>query len=147
MGGEKVLCLDLVDLSYRHLPLSRKCGSPEMNTMKLDRVSCTESASKLDIWNHYPFLLDDYHRSVLCVLRLSSSYCTIIPNLECTNSMKLSACLLISFIYFECVFVSVYSVCPRFCDLDAFSMIPFRSAVRVVCVFYDALTQRINSTA
>jgi len=104
--------------------------------MKLDPESYTESASKLD----------DYHRSVLCVCVLSS-YCTIIPNLECTNSMKLSACLLISYIYFECVFVSVYSVCPRFCDPDAFSMIPFRSAVRVVCVFYDALTQRINSTA
>merc|ERR1711879_221250 len=113
-------------------------GSLEMSTMKLDRVSCTENASKLEIGNHDPFLLDDYRRSVLCVLRLSSSYCTIIPDLKCTNSMKLSACLLISSIYF---------VCPRFCDPDAFSMIPFRSAVRVVCVFYDALTQRINSTA
>jgi len=50
-------------------------------------------------------------------------------------------------IYFECLFVSLYFVYPRFCDLDAFSMILFRSAVRVVCVFYDALTQRINSTA
>lgn len=74
-----------------------------------------------------------YHHTSICSVIFYESFCV-------------STCLLIYPFLLECLFVSVYSVYPRFCDPDAFSMILFRSAVRIVCVHRDALTQRINST-
>jgi len=103
--------------------------------MNPDRVLFTENASKSMYFSCFaselPLIVPSY--TSICSVIFYESFCV-------------SACLLISPFLLECLFVSVYSVYPRFCDPDAFSMILFRSAVRIVCVHRDALTQRINST-